>query len=301
MKFVFQAKSQNTALMAVFWLLNLSVSGQTISGRVLSSFDSIPVPFATLSNQAFEWGLTANEDGTFKTNQLKEGDTLIISSLGYYQARIPYYELHNNVRLFLNVRPVQLDEVKISKTARMKDVWLGSKQNTPNSIIGTIGMSTIREIALLIPNFTQSKGLIRKVGYYIGRLGKPKTPFRIRIYKNDNGMPGDDLLNQSVVVHASRGNSWRDVDLSAYKIPFPAEGFFIAMEWLLVPNKKYHYELILRNGEIADRFGQSAGATNEFEPGYGRIRNNGGKWEAYPYGSRNNLRPMFRAQVRVYE
>ncbi|MBU1821340.1 MAG: carboxypeptidase-like regulatory domain-containing protein, partial [Bacteroidetes bacterium] len=287
----------------ILCLLTMGVRGQIITGQVLSLPDSLPVPYATLTNQKYSWGINAGEDGTFVINYSKEReqDTLSISSMGFNEARIPYHDLYDGIKVYLKIRPVQLDEVIIRNNVQITDLWLGSKQNSSVSNICPRGEESIQEVALFIPNTGNYQGYIAKVGYYIGDLGKAKTPFRVRIYKNENGIPGKDLLKENVVIHGNKRNAWRDVELKKYNIPLPVDGFFVSMEWIVVPDKKYYVTRKWNDGRVTSEFGQCAGSTYEFGPGYEKIRNNGGQWESYPYRTRNNPRPMFRAQVRVYE
>lgn len=301
MNFFFNLKSQKTViLIGIFWLFVLKMHAQVIKGQVLSLPDSIPVPFATLTNQKDNWGLTANEDGSFEIPQLKVGDTLLVSCLGYYKALISNRELHDNIKLYLQIQPVQLVEAKV-KSGGFKDLWLGSRQKRTNSFAGDPSYLDMQEIALWIPNFIQNEGYIHKVGYWIGRFGRFRTPFRVRIYAYDHGMPGEDLLNQNIIVRATLPGSWVDIDVSKYNITLPTDGFFVSLEWLVVPDEKYWYDVKYPDGSIRKHFGQNVGTTREFGPGYVRIRNKSGQWEPYPYRTRNNPRPMFRAQVRVYE
>lgn len=300
MTFTFCMKSQNILIMiGLFWLFILDTHAQVLTGQIISLPDTMLVPFASLTTQNHIWGQNAGEDGTFILDNLREGDTLIVSSLGHYEARIPYNELRDDMKIYLNVRPIQLAEVKIRKDEHYKDIWLGSKLQSTKSGTGHPSYQSMQEIALWVPNYIQSEGYIDKVGYWIMNSGKSKTPFRVRIYEYDHGMPGEDLLKENLVVHAKRGGAWLDVDISKYNIPFPTDGFFVSMEWLLVPDKKYYFDVRWPNGKVTREFGQGAGTTREFAPGYSRIRNNGGQWEAYKYA--NNPRPMFRAQVRIYE
>lgn len=291
--------------LAASWLFIFQASAQTFTGQVLALPDSMPVPYASLTNQKHQWGVNASEDGTFEITQLKEGDTLLVSCLGYHESRIPFRELRDNSKLFLRMRPVQLAEAKV-KSGGYKDIWLGSKQHSSTSSMGLLGATDMREAALLIPNPIipnpeRKEVYISTVGYYISKFQKPRTPFRVRIYSNEDGLPGEDLLKKSVVVHGNWGNSWRDVDVSKFNIPVPAQGVFVAMEWLVVPDKKYRFMVRHPDNSITYEFGQSVGTTDEFLPAYGRIRFLDGSWQAYRYGSRNNPRPMFRAQVRIYE
>jgi hypothetical protein len=290
-------------MIMIVCVFTVGVRAQIITGQVLALPDSTPIPYSTLTNQKRGWGVNAGEDGTFVINYSKEReqDTLLISSIGFDEIRIPYSDLYDNMKVYMKIRPVQLDEVRIRNNVQITDIWLGSKQNASVSNICPRGEESIQEVALFIPNAKNYQGYITKVGYYIGDLGKAKTPFRVRIYKNKNGIPGNDLLMENMVIHSNKRNAWRDTDLNKYNIPIPVDGFFVSMEWIVVPNKKYYVTKKWDDGRVTNEFGQCAGSTNEFEPGYEKIRYNGGQWESYPYRSRNNPRPMFRAQVRIYE
>lgn len=154
MIFLFKTKSQKTLiLMGIFWLFVLKIHAQIITGQVLSYPDSIPVSYATLTNQKHSWGINAGEDGTIVLNFSKEReqDTLFKSSLGFDEIRIPYRDLYDDIKVYLEIRPVQLDEVKISNNVQPTDVWLGSKQNSSVSNICPRGEESIQEVALRSP------------------------------------------------------------------------------------------------------------------------------------------------------
>ena len=292
-----------TAVIVILWLSILNAHSQTVSGQVLALPDNTPVPFASLTNQTRQWGQNTREDGTFTLDQLKVNDTLIVSSVGYHEIRIPYQELHNDIKLYLTVRAVQLSEVKIRKKRVSKTLWLGSKENSSFGSLGSLSSQNLQQVALLIPNTSQFCGYITRVGYWVANLGKPRTPFRVRIYKNEGGKPGEDLLTQNLVARARRGKAWHDVDVSEFEISIPPNGFFVAMEWLVVSDRRYWFRVIGRDGRTEDKFGQSIGIVFDLEHGGGHIRNNGGDWQEWQdyFRNKNSTRPMFRAQVKIYE
>lgn len=304
MSFVCTPRSHSiTILGVILWLSILNTYAQTISGQVLALPDSAPIPFATLTNQTRQWGQSATKDGAFTLDQLKSNDTLIVSSVGYNEIRIPYTELYNNIKLYLTVRPIQLSEVQIKKKGRFKNIWLGSKENASFASVGSLSSQNLQQVALFIPNPNQFEGHIIKVGYWVASLGKARTPFRVRIYKNEGEKPGKDLLTQSLVVRAKRSKAWCDLDVSEFEISFPSDGFFVAMEWLVVPDKRYWFIVRRQNGHTEDKFGQSIGTTFDLGSGLGKIQNNGEGWQDWKDYFKNNdsIRPMFRAQVKIYE
>lgn len=70
-----------------------------------------------------------------------------------------------------------------------------------------------------------------------------KAYFRIRIYKNLNGFPGEELSAKAIVAKVRRNTSNVDINLELYKIVFPKEGMFIAFEWIVNEENK----LVRRN------------------------------------------------------
>jgi hypothetical protein len=83
-------------------------------------------------------------------------------------------------------------------------------------------------------------------------------------------------------------------------IPFPNEGFFIAMEWINTKNLKYAFKVEFPNKVMKTYYGQHIGKTKEFNEYNGRIRNNNGDWKI-DRKHRIFKNPMMRAQIQVYE
>ena len=79
---------------------------------------------------------------------------------------------------------------------------------------------------------------LRKVRFFVGINGIPKTTFRVRVYGGTlSGGPDEsrDLLSSKVTASAPFGNRWVDVDLSDQNIIITSGDFCVAMEWLTPP------------------------------------------------------------------
>jgi hypothetical protein len=270
-------------------------------GQVISKQANQPVPFAFVTDEHRKWGISTDENGYFVLDERPVGDTLIVGCLGFFEYKVSFSQWKNPMKIFLSEKPFQLQEVIIENNRKKHTLWLGSQIKTTTRSVGQISFPTVQEIAVLIPNYLQSEGYIHKVGYWISRLGKHKTPFRVRIYKNQNGMPGEDLLQENLIVHARKGNNWFDIDVSKYNIPIPNEGFFISMEWIYSANPKYSYEVTWPNKKVITHFGQNIGRAIEFNENLSRIRNNGGQWRIYNADMQPVINPMMRVQIQIYE
>ena len=155
------------------------------------------------------------------------------------------------------------------------------------------------EVALYMPNNEKGEGIIKNVGFFITKNGKPKTPFRVRIYAM-NDKPTDDLLNMNVIITAKKGEKWLILDVSQYNISIPENGFVVSMEYLFSNNKEYIHEFTVfdKNTNTKEKrisYGQQIGVTNEFSQTFGWSRFNGGTWR------KTIFTPMIRSEIEIYK
>ena len=98
-----------------------------------------------------------------------------------------------------------------------------------------------------------------------------EAKFNIRLYsKGANGEPDEFIYNENILGVAKKGRRITEVDLSAYKIELPDDGFFIAVEWLIVASNTNS-----KSGTYyAPDFGQVPASSNASSWFYTR-----GKWK----------------------
>lgn len=121
----------------------------------------------------------------------------------------------------------------VGQGAPTKMLELGSHRSQPGE--GLIQGLPGSQYALFVrPKPQAAIGSVRSVSFFIDRSGASTRPFRVHLYRasQPSGTPGPDLLGQRLVVAAPKGGGWFTVDLNTYDIPAPAEGFFVAMEWI---------------------------------------------------------------------
>ena len=69
------------------------------------------------------------------------------------------------------------------------------------------------------------------------------SKFNVRLYGvNKNGEPENYIYNQNIIGIAKKGKNTTEIDLSKLNIEFPKNGFFIAIEWLIIKENKYEYK-----------------------------------------------------------
>ncbi|UPL49404.1 carboxypeptidase-like regulatory domain-containing protein [Hymenobacter sublimis] len=215
-----------------------------ISGRVVDEKTKEPIPFASIGLKEEQTGALTNEYGYFQIAMPEKNpqDSLVVVALGYFHKAVlvkPGIKIQDMI-IEVPKRAIELKEVKVISSAKIKNLDLGSKSNTPGE--GMIQGMPGSQYAFFVKNDKAKKlGNVRSVSFYIGENGFPREPFRVRLYKADGNYnsPNTDLLTENIVVSAPKGGEWYTIDLTQYNIEAPVEGFFVAMEWIVSGDKFY--------------------------------------------------------------
>jgi hypothetical protein len=215
----------------LFLFISFWVNAQ-LSGRVIHSETRQPVPFATI-HFAQNKGMYTDEQGVFHLND--SYNQIIVSCVGFKTDTILVNSPHLEILLKPSVR--ELRPVVISDR-RIKPMRLGAPEKRKGSFSG--GGHPDSQFAIFIPTGYLTGDYVIQQVYYLVKPGisgkdevKPKNSFfRLRIYANENGIPGKDLLNDNLIVYPELTRGWVAVDITSYSIPLPKNGIFVAMEYL---------------------------------------------------------------------
>ncbi|MDU0369905.1 hypothetical protein ACFPAF_05825 [Hymenobacter endophyticus] len=232
------------------------------------------VPFAVVELPAHHLGVQANQDGYFSLplpTGLTSTDSLAVSALGFQRLRLPV-PATAATRLQLQALPVSLAGVTVHATA-IAPQWLGPEEDTERFGFSQNGLSPEKNTGWQVARYFQpaAAGYLTGARFFVNGNGSGncdkkllKTPFRIRVYTADgpNGGPGTDLLTASVLASAAKAG-WVTVDLRPYNLAFPAQGVFVAMEWVYTSDQflcSYQYtQLPTKEKKTGTRYGQSLG------------------------------------------
>jgi hypothetical protein len=241
-----------------------------LKGKITDKETNTSLPFVTIEIKNLKTGTTSNENGVFKievNSQNKNRDTIEFSYLGYKKVKFSIEDILNlNDKLILmESTPMILNEVLIIPK-KYKTIRLGIFDKKPQS--KQITNLYNNKIGNYIENKKHKVGRVKSVSFYIDQEGHFETPFRIRIYdlNKERNCPGNDILNQNVVISANKAG-WINIDMTKYNIPFPQEGLFVMMEWINSGDKYfYEKEMIKKNEsgeptkEIRKFYGQTIGS-----------------------------------------
>lgn len=280
----------------------------TLQGVVVAAGTKEAVPFAVVELRSKKIGTQASATGGFTLpipQALTASDTIHVSALGYVAQQ--FAGVTSPCKLVLLPRAVTLEEVVIRAPVSGKQVF-GPTARKSHASWGSTGQAAERggfEVARFF--HPAAEGTIQRVAYFISAhqecKGQSGTPFRVRVYAADgpDGMPGTDLLTTTMLTAAKRPG-WHTVALNS-GIQFPAQGFYVAMEWVYTAPQFSCSRTIVSSGQQATHisYGQLLGCIEEekqncwyYSPGYGWRQH---RWPASH--SNGFINPLIQAQVEL--
>lgn len=274
-------------VIVAFFICLVRISAQTaITLRVINTKKD-PVPYCSVTWSQTK-GLVTNDSGIVIIERRTEiKDSIAISTIGYLPAKISINEISQDFHtIVLRESEIILPEVLIAK--RESEIELGcSEKKEGYSSLTNVESNSYLEAGYLIegyPNYSLLKG----ISVFIGKKSESKMPFRIRVYKNENGFPGDDLINVGIIIKSYNTARWCEINLDTLNLQLPKEGFFVSIEWLIT-------------NELKDaRF--CIGQTDDMKKGNTVLRTGNKGWKFFNPLSPINKNPtniMVKAQLKT--
>jgi len=99
----------------IFILFGSQVTAQTIEGIVLDFNTKQPIKEVNIISNNNVKGAYTDEDGRFEID-INPGTVLSISHIGYHKKRVTIDKIENNIKIYLQAVPIQLNDVQIRIT-----------------------------------------------------------------------------------------------------------------------------------------------------------------------------------------
>lgn len=244
--------TQFARLLFAFQIISWQAIAQ-ISGTVFAHANKKSIPFVNIWIKNGQVGTTTDIAGKFTLEQAKNSDTLCFSAIGFETNLVRVSEIDQHKPVYLTASDILLSEVVISsKKVKEKRLKIGSfNRHAINTFWQTGERPYILARKFDYNPLFEATPFIKSVKFYSKSDVKNAT-FNLRLYSiNRFGEPGEFLYNENILVTASKGHSTLKIDLTACKLAFPKAGFFVAAEWLIIPENRYEYESrIAKNSPI---------------------------------------------------
>ena len=238
---IFSAKLVLSGMIGLIFLPLFAPAQISYSGQIVSKATKMGVPYATVGLIKLNSGTNANDSGYFQLHAaVNSEDTLIISSVGFVTAKIASRQVLPNVIIELEEKSNVLKEVVLipllGKTATLNSY----KECGVNSYFSAGFVTQIAQLfEAPVPNS-------KLTAIHICKQGDQST-FRIRIYSRNptTGAPGYDLSERVIEVQSSK--RFVTVDVSKFNLLLSEADFFIAIEWIKIPQNERKIKSKLNN------------------------------------------------------
>ncbi|HEY4322755.1 MAG TPA: carboxypeptidase-like regulatory domain-containing protein [Mucilaginibacter sp.] len=228
------------SLLFILFLLNsVSIFAQsTFKGVVTDDENGKPVPYVSIGIINKLSGTVSNADGEFKINldiKVSDDDTLKFSSIGYQSKAFLVGDLKKKFKdLPLNVT--------LKKAVNhLKQVVINSKRGnekilgypTTSKLLGFgVGTNSIGSQAGVRISIKHENTSIENLSFFIIQNTFEQLTFRVNVYEMNNGKPGNNILNDNVIVTVRNKQTGKiTVDLTSYNICADRD-VLISMEWI---------------------------------------------------------------------
>ncbi|TDB63365.1 hypothetical protein [Arundinibacter roseus] len=293
---------KRASLLVLLLGIYVPLFGQSLHVTVLNALTDEPVPYVLISEPSHQ---NAAHTRALGTAQLPvRPDTIFVSAPGYLPTEIATNG-RDSVLVKLEEKPLVVQEIGFTGRKRPQVVRTGTRHKRSQGRLTLCDSPDAFQFALFIPTPEKQRGILHKVFFYLEKEGKPRTPVRIRIYQNNDGKPGADLLDESVVITPKRWKRWKEVSMGKYNIPLPVNGFFVAMDWIYSSESVYQQTMRFKGGktETSRCVGAVPGLTTEEDQCLTWVRDNGGAWMPWVcrwQGGTNSYNAMIRAEWLLY-
>jgi hypothetical protein len=213
-------------------LLSLSLSGssfgQVITGIVMKANTKEVLPFVSIGVQNSSKATSTDLTGSFSISVM-ETDTLLFSSVGFKMLKLPVSQINSTV--FLEESVTILKEVGVKGKKRLRSTVIGNIRGRNH-----FSAKGPNQYAKFLKNELNADGILEELIFYVDpayiKDDRANATINIRVYANQNGLPGEDLLTENLILSLKRNTNRFSVDISKYTIPFPQNGLFIGFDFI---------------------------------------------------------------------
>ncbi|WP_276498188.1 carboxypeptidase-like regulatory domain-containing protein [Pontibacter litorisediminis] len=227
-------KNKLTLLLLLF-VFTAEAQHIQLQGRVLSGESQQPLPYVNIGIRNKNIGTASDGQGRFILSlpQQHAQDTLTFSAVGYHELSEPVQVLASREPLELRlqekvtslqevvVQPRKLKIRKLGVTGRLPVIWGNPDQKEAKDVYEFANYIAVKE--------TPSRLL--SAHFYLTSSKLDSALFRINLYKSENGLPGERLVEQRIMQKLSTKQGWISIDLEAFNI-HTGEDFFLGIEYL---------------------------------------------------------------------
>jgi hypothetical protein len=216
----------------LLFFFSLTITAQ-IKGVVKDSITQKPIAFVSIYVKNENISITSEEDGTFQFKAKEIGKQLLFSAIGYENKTVT---ATSNLIVFLQPKNYELDDVVIDKKAKRRLIEIGKTDNTVAQAFDTGPKIDTK----FFPYYSKydNINLIKQL-IFSADCKIDEALVKFHFYKLDsNSFPGEEMLDQNLIVTVNKGVKSYKVDLTKYNLYLPKQGIFVGVEKLNIEKNK---------------------------------------------------------------
>ena len=252
------------AIFVLILVLPLVMNGQRLAISVVDHHNN-PLPYSSVIWNK-DLGLVTDSSGNVRIPDISLIDSLVVRSLGYEQKVFYRTGIPTTGHLLVKLKPrvIQLPEVIVWKAFDHAEFGVTVKKE--GFIFFKHNTCTNFQIAVKISGY-KNPAKLDNVSVFISRASEGDLPFRIRVFEvKPDGLPGEDLLNENIIVTNYKTGKWNTIDLSGFNFgKLPDSGFFVSMELLCDDLNKKNGLCVAGTDEINSRLTYFKKGTSEWK------------------------------------
>lgn len=223
----------------ILFLIFIPIVGiSQVSGLILNKETWEPIPYANISIENTVIGTTSDLNGRFHFNELPSEKRLVISSVGFEIQSISVSDSVLEILLQPKTYEIELITVKPSKNTKKIVVNKIPNRRSSNHLVCSI-YSWMSARYFEFKTEYQSCPRVKEIKI-LTRSNITESKFNIRILSaNEKGEPFEDIIGENLIATTKRGNDVVMVNIDSINFRFPENGFFVAVEWLIIDENKY--------------------------------------------------------------
>lgn len=242
-------------LLLIVYIFPVLMFAQTrVKGTVLNSAgDPLPLSNVVVINKCS--GTITDEKGVFNLENVRTGDSVRISNVGYKSKSIIIQHVLETDTVYLEDNAIQMDEIVIGDLSKYhREQTLGFSNYSDN---GSFQLQPGSQLATYIENENGVGGYIKGISFRLKEFGKCRNSIRLRLLHLDTltSLPASDILRTNILISSDALKKSNYVDLSRFKISLPYEGIVIVLEWLYPDTKcdRNSYTIVSANLSVPKR------------------------------------------------
>jgi CRISPR/Cas system-associated exonuclease Cas4 (RecB family) len=231
-------------LLAIIFLLISNLCFSQLKSVIIDSETKEKIPYVNIWVENENIGTTSNEKGEFKL-EIDSPKIILFSAIGFETKKISS-DLIKNI-LELKPQTTELDEVIISSKKLSKEFTIGEFKKSKINSYFSCGIKPwiVARLFKYQDEFDETP-FLKKITI-VTKSDVKNSKFNIRLYGvNQNGEPENYIYNQNIIGIAKKGKKLTEIDVSKLNIEFPENGFFIAIEWLIIEENKHEYKYTIK-------------------------------------------------------